>query len=134
MLKNEDDLLPLKAKNISIFGKNAKNPITGGGGSGAVTGPWVSTPLDAINEKYLTSEKSSNKDCSGVSEGKDHSGDDLYNQYVSSKEACCDLCNNDANCASYVFESGLSHCYIKSSTGTTKDCGTCTYGEPSSRG
>lgn len=44
----------MKAKNIVIMGTNAgDNVVTGGGGSGKVTGGWVSTPVSAITERFL---------------------------------------------------------------------------------
>lgn len=49
LLKNKGSVLPLTAKNISVFGKFAgAATIVHGGGSGAVNPSWVSTPLSAI--------------------------------------------------------------------------------------
>ena len=49
LLKNEDNILPLNVSNISIFGFSASDgTIVHGGGSGAVTGSYISTPLNAL--------------------------------------------------------------------------------------
>ena len=36
MLKNEDDILPLKGEKVNVFGTASANPFYGGGGSGAI--------------------------------------------------------------------------------------------------
>lgn len=53
LVKNEG-ALPVSGYNISVFGSNAGNGcITGGGGSGAVTGGYICCPLEGIKERYL---------------------------------------------------------------------------------
>jgi len=51
LLKNDNDVLPLKADfwssdiKVAMFGSQAQTPVVGGGGSGRVDSSWLATPL-----------------------------------------------------------------------------------------
>jgi beta-glucosidase len=55
LLKNQDNLLPIlpaKRPKIAVFGSPAATPIIHGGGSASLTPVYVSTPLEALQQKY----------------------------------------------------------------------------------
>ncbi|KAL4862362.1 glycoside hydrolase superfamily [Aspergillus spectabilis] len=55
LLKNKQDLLPIapaRKPRIAVFGSPAATPIIHGGGSASLTPAYVSTPLQALEEKY----------------------------------------------------------------------------------
>ncbi|OOQ89103.1 hypothetical protein PEBR_10647 [Penicillium brasilianum] len=55
LLKNDGNLLPLrpsKKLRIAVFGSPAANPVIHGGGSASLTSSYVTSPLDALKEKF----------------------------------------------------------------------------------
>jgi beta-glucosidase len=55
LLKNKDNILPIppaRRPKIAVFGSPAATPIIHGGGSASLTPVYVSTPLEALEQKY----------------------------------------------------------------------------------
>ncbi|KAL3484523.1 glycoside hydrolase superfamily [Aspergillus germanicus] len=55
LVKNKDNILPIlptKRPKIAVFGSPAATPIIHGGGSASLTPVYVSTPLEALEQKY----------------------------------------------------------------------------------
>lgn len=58
LLKNEDNILPLKKEDsVAIIGPNAKYPAYCGGGSAALYPYYTTTPFDSISEKLANPPK-----------------------------------------------------------------------------
>lgn len=53
LLKNEENLLPLKGKKINVFGAGSVTPLLGGAGSGAITSENPVTFYDALDEQGI---------------------------------------------------------------------------------
>jgi len=88
LLKNERDALPLAEGTVAVFGRNATEPISTGGGSAGVISPYVVSALEGLTARYgegnvTYGELKSDADlavvCVGVSskEGADRSTMDL---------------------------------------------------------
>ena len=54
LLKNDNDLLPLKGTQVSLFGATAASPVYGGTGSGAVDSSDAPNYVDALQRSGLT--------------------------------------------------------------------------------
>ncbi|MFC1452393.1 glycoside hydrolase family 3 C-terminal domain-containing protein [Verrucomicrobiota bacterium] len=52
LLKNDNDTLPLAEGRVAVFGDNAKEPISTGGGSAGVVSPYVVSVLDGLAARY----------------------------------------------------------------------------------
>lgn len=57
MLKNEDDILPLKGKKVNVFGTASANPFYGGGGSGAINGDNATSFYSALEAAGINYNK-----------------------------------------------------------------------------
>ena len=57
MLKNEDDILPLKDKKVNVFGTASANPFYGGGGSGAINGDNATSFYSALEAAGISYNK-----------------------------------------------------------------------------
>lgn len=57
MLKNEDDILPLKGKKVNVFGTASANPFYGGGGSGAINGDNAASFYSALEAAGISYNK-----------------------------------------------------------------------------
>lgn len=57
MLKNEDDILPLKGKKVNVFGTASANPFYGGGGSGAINGDNATSFYSALEAAGISYNK-----------------------------------------------------------------------------
>ena len=56
LLKNEDNLLPLKGKKLNVFGAGSVCPFLGGAGSGAITTDDPVTFYEALDEAKAFSD------------------------------------------------------------------------------
>jgi len=52
LLKNESDTLPLKQGRLAVFGANAEQPISTGGGSAGVISPYVVSLAEGLAARY----------------------------------------------------------------------------------
>lgn len=57
MLKNGDDILPLKGKKVNVFGTASANPFYGGGGSGAINGDNATSFYSALEAAGISYNK-----------------------------------------------------------------------------
>ncbi len=57
MLKNEDDILPLKGKKVNVFGTASANPFYGGGGSAAIKAENAVSFYAALEEAGISYNK-----------------------------------------------------------------------------
>ncbi len=52
LLKNDNETLPLEKGRLAVFGDNAREPISTGGGSAGVISPYVVSVLDGLSARY----------------------------------------------------------------------------------
>lgn len=119
LLKNDDSTLPLKKSKskIAIFGKSALEPVVAGGGSGAVTPPYVISPLMGIANALGISIPDSNAFSCNTTKLIKNARIKQFGCLSgpgASPEDCCSKCGKLSSCHTFSYEDGKCGFYPNS--------------------
>ena len=133
LLKNDNGTLPLndsaESLKVAIIGKDAMQPVTGGGGSGSTEGTYYPPPHDMLVARL---KRTATTNCSGgqYDTGYDYTDAEGQSQAdAGSIDECCALCAARTQlCNYFTFVADQKTCWMKESYRTRQESAGATSG------